>query len=64
MDSEDGRIRHRFAPGEEPTVYTADVCAAVGHEHCKGIDRTIEDCEGEAVFCTCRCHKSVAFEPH
>jgi hypothetical protein len=24
MDREDGWIRHRFAPGEEPTVYTED----------------------------------------
>ena len=34
---DDGWIRHEFAPGEEPTVYTADICANVGHERCKGI---------------------------
>jgi hypothetical protein len=28
-------VRHRFAPGEEPTVYTVDICAEVGHEHFK-----------------------------
>ena len=59
MDREDRWIRHRFAPGEEPTVYTADLCVDVSHQHCKGSDRTIEGYEGEAVFCTCRCHKSV-----
>jgi hypothetical protein len=26
-DRDDGWVRHRFAPGEEPTVYTADLCA-------------------------------------
>src|SRR4051794_25766636 len=64
MDSDDGWIRHRFAPGEEPTVYTTDICADVGHEHCKGIDRTIEGYEGEAVFCVCWCHRFVALEPN
>jgi hypothetical protein len=39
-----------FAPGEEPTVYTANICAEVGHEHRKGIDRTIEGYEGAAVL--------------
>jgi len=34
-------------PGEEPTVYTMDVCAEVGHEPCQGIDRTIEGYEGK-----------------
>ena len=33
-------MRHEFSPGEEPTVYTADICAEVGHEHCEGFDRT------------------------
>jgi hypothetical protein len=45
-----------FSPAEEPTVYTADLCAEVGHEHCEGIDRTIEGYEGEPVFCICLCH--------
>ena len=30
MDRVDEMIRHEFAPGEEPTVYTADLCAEVG----------------------------------
>ena len=60
----DEMIRHEFAPGEEPTVYTTDICAEVGHEHCKGIDRTIEGYEGEAVFCICWCHRFVALEPN
>ena len=57
MDSDDGWIRHRFAPGEEPTVYTAVICAEVGHEHCEGIVRTIEGYEDEAAFCTCWCQR-------
>jgi hypothetical protein len=36
MDSDEEWIRHRFAPGEEPTVYTADLCVDVGHEHLQG----------------------------
>jgi hypothetical protein len=51
MNRDDEMLRHEFAPGEEPTVYTADICAEVGHERCKGIDRTIEEYEGKAVFC-------------
>jgi hypothetical protein len=39
MNRDDEMVRHRFAPGEEPTVYTADIRVKVGHEHCKGIDR-------------------------
>lgn len=56
-DEDDERIRYTFPPGEEPQVYTADLCADVGHEHCKGIDRTVEGYEGEAVFCICLCHR-------
>ena len=41
MDREDGWIRHRFAPGKETTVYTADICAEVGHEHCTGERRSV-----------------------
>ena len=48
-----------FSPAEEPTVYTADLCAEVGHEHCEGIDRTIEGYEGEPVFCICLCHRVI-----
>ena len=48
--------RHEFAPGNEHTIYTADICAEVEHKHCKGIDRTIEGYEGEPVVCTCLCH--------
>ena len=43
-------LRKEFVPGEEPTVYTEDICVEVGHERCKGIDRTIEGYEGAAVF--------------
>jgi hypothetical protein len=61
---DDGWIRHEFAPGEEPTVYTTDLCAEVGHEHCKGIETTIEGYEGKMVFCICWCHRFVALEPN
>jgi hypothetical protein len=64
MSRDDGWIRHEFAPGEEPTVYTADLCAEVGHKHCEGIARTFEGYEGEPVFCICWCHKFVALEPN
>jgi hypothetical protein len=57
MDRDDEWLRHKFAPGEEPTVYTADLCAEVGHDHCEGIDRTVEGYEGEPVFCICLCHR-------
>jgi hypothetical protein len=57
--TDDGWIRHRFAPGEEPTVYTADLCAEVGHENCEGIDRTLEGYEGEPGFCICLCHRVI-----
>ena len=63
-DYDEGWIRHRFAPGNQPTIYTEDICAEIGHEHCKGIDRTIEGYEGEAVFCICWCHRFVALEPN
>jgi hypothetical protein len=59
MDSDDGWIRNRFAPGDEPTVYTVDICAEVGHERCKGID-IIEEYEGKAVFCVCLCHRVIS----
>jgi hypothetical protein len=66
MDSEDddGWIRHRFAPGAEPTVYTADLCVEVGHEHCTGIDRTLEGYLGEPVFCTGLCHRVIEGDPN
>jgi hypothetical protein len=64
MNRDDEMVRHEFAPGEEPTVYTTDICAVVGHEHCTWIDRTIEGYEGEAVFCICSCHRFVALEPN
>jgi hypothetical protein len=56
---DDGWIRHEFAPGEEPTVWTADLCAEMGHEDCEGIDRTVEGYEGEPVFCICLCHRVI-----
>ena len=59
MNRDDGIEYHKFAPGEETTVYTADFCAEVGHEHCKGIDRTIEGYAGEPVFCNCLCHRVI-----
>jgi hypothetical protein len=49
-------MRHVFPAGEEPTVLTADICAEVGHDNCKGMDKTIEGYEGETVFCSCWCH--------
>jgi hypothetical protein len=57
-------VRHEFQPGEEPTVYTADICAEVGRDHCEGVDRTIEGYEGEPVFCNCLCHRLVEGEPN
>ena len=35
---------------EEPTVSTADLCAQVGHEQCKGVDTPIEGHEDKPVF--------------
>jgi hypothetical protein len=60
-DGEDGWIRHRFAPGEGPTVYTWDLCAEAGsHEQCK----QIESHKGKALFCTCFCHKVYKGDPN
>ncbi len=64
MNKDDGMLRHEFAPGEEPTVYTADLCADAGHEHCKGIDKTIEGYEGTPVFCICLCHRVIKGDPN
>jgi hypothetical protein len=52
-------LRKEFAPGEEPTVYTADICAEVGHDRCKGIEKSIEGYEGKAVYCICLCHRVI-----
>jgi hypothetical protein len=57
-------VRDEFAPGEEPTVYTADIYAEVGHERCKGIETTIEGYEGEPVFCICFCHRVIKGDPN
>jgi hypothetical protein len=59
MNRDDETLRYVFPPGEEPTVYTADLCADVGHENCKGIDRTVEGYKGEPVFCICFCHRVI-----
>ena len=64
MNRDDEMVRHRFAPNEEPTVHTADICAEVGHELCKGIDRTLEGYEGEPVFCICFCHRVIEGDPN
>jgi hypothetical protein len=64
MNKDDEIEYHKFAPGEEPTVYTADICAEEGHEHCKGIDRAIEGYEGAPVFCNCVCHQVIEGEPN
>jgi hypothetical protein len=53
MSRDDEMISHEFAPGEEPGVYTADICAELGHEQGKGIETTIEGFEGTPVFCVC-----------
>ena len=63
MDREDKRIRNSSRPGKEPTVY-ADLCAEVGHEHCKGIERTVEGHEGKSVFCICWCPRFSESEPN
>ncbi len=64
MNRDDEMLRHDFAPGGEPTVYTADICAEVGHEHCKGIETTIEGYESKAVFCICLCHRVIKGDPN
>jgi hypothetical protein len=64
MSRDDGWIRHEFAPGEEPTVYTMDICAEVGHNCCQGIDRTIEGYESIMVLCICRCHQVIKGDPN
>jgi hypothetical protein len=51
MSRDDEIVRYVFVPGEEPTVYTADIGAEVGPEHCKGIDATIAGHESTLVFC-------------
>jgi hypothetical protein len=61
-DDDEGVERYVFPPGEEPTVYTADLCAEVGHEHCEGIDRNVEGYEGEPVFCICWYHRVIEGE--
>jgi hypothetical protein len=63
-DDDEGVERYVFPPGEEPKVYTTDVCTEVGHEHGKGIDRTVEGCEGEPVFCICLCHRVIKGDPN
>lgn len=45
----DGRVmeRHEFPPGEEPTVYTSDLCEIFGGcEKCPG-SATAEECQGK-----------------
>jgi hypothetical protein len=64
MSRDDEWLRREFPPGEEPTVYTADLCAEVGNEHCEGIDRTLEGYEGEPVFCICLCHRVIEGDPN
>jgi hypothetical protein len=64
MKRDDEMVRHEFAPGEEPTIYTADICAEVGHERCKGIETKIEGYEGKMVFCICWCRQFVSLEPN
>ena len=64
MNKEDGMVRHKFAPGEEPTVHTADICAELGHEYCKGIETTTEGYEGKTIFCICLCHQVVTGDPN
>jgi hypothetical protein len=47
MERDDEMERHEFEPGEEPTVYTADICAEIGHALCRGRETTIEGYEGK-----------------
>jgi hypothetical protein len=63
MKKDDGMVRHKFAPGEEPAVYTADGCAELGHECCMGIETTIEGYEVKTVFCICLCHQVIKGDP-
>ena len=63
MDRVDEMIRHEFAPGEEPTFYTANICAEVGHDRRKVIETTIEGYEGKAVYCICLCHRDIKGMP-
>jgi hypothetical protein len=63
MNRDDGTVRHQFAHGEEPTVFAANISAEVGHERCKGIEKSIEGYEGKAVFCTCLCHRVITGDP-
>jgi hypothetical protein len=64
MNRDDEMVRHEFASGDEPTIRSADICAEVGHENCKGMEATIEEYEGKMVFCICWCHRFVALEPN
>lgn len=47
--------RHIFPPGQEPTVFTADLCAEVGHDKCPGVSKLKDT--GETVMCICWCHR-------
>jgi hypothetical protein len=64
MTRNDGMVQYGLAPGEEPRAYTADICAEVGHERCKGIKPTIEGYKGKIILCICGCHQFVALEPN
>ena len=64
MNRDDEMVRHEFAPGEGPTFYVADICAEVGHDHCEGIDTTIEGYEGTTVFSICLCHRVIKGDPN
>ena len=45
MNKNDEMLRHEFPSGEEPTAYTADICAEAGHQNRNGIETTIEGYE-------------------
>jgi hypothetical protein len=64
MSRDEKMVPHAFAPGEGPTIYTADICAEIGHEHCKGLNLDVEGDEGKTVFCICLCHRVFEGEPN
>jgi hypothetical protein len=63
MSKEDGMVQYKLAPGEEPTVHTADICADLGHEYCKGIETTT-GYEGQNNFLHLSRHQVVTGEPN
>jgi hypothetical protein len=60
----DDMIWHRFAPGEEPTALTANLCTDKGCDLCSGWATDVAGHEGKTVWCICLCHRAVEGRPN